>query len=145
MVFVGVFGTRLRQLRLERRWKMKDFAEKVSELSDSTFTVNSLSNWELKGTEPPYDILAVISKVLDVSTDYLIGASDNPLNISISDEQQERCNQLYEQLLNLPTIKQEKLKLELDAYLNFFNYKEKQLHMDFETFANYLQNEIKNS
>ncbi|CGG62414.1 transcriptional regulator [Streptococcus pneumoniae] len=87
---MNIFSERLRKLRQERSWSMKELGEKLSEVVGSSFSSASVSNWEKKGSEPPYNILAAIAQIFDVSADYLIGISDTPtLNNEIATEKIE--------------------------------------------------------
>ncbi|MGE6619259.1 helix-turn-helix domain-containing protein [Bacillus mycoides] len=75
---MNYFSERLRILRQERNWSMRELGEKISAISGSTFTIASISNWETKGAEPPYNVLRLLATLFNVSSDYLIGISDTP-------------------------------------------------------------------
>ena len=169
---MNIFSERLRKLRQERSWTMKELGERISEVAGSSFSSASVSNWEKKGSEPPYNILAAIAQIFDVSADYLIGISETPtqnsesptekiehtqdiinnveLYLTISEHAKKqdiytKVKELHQQILILPTEKQERLEKELTEYLRFFGYKYDQLHVDFVNFTNYLQHELKAS
>ncbi|MGR5881019.1 helix-turn-helix domain-containing protein [Bacillus paranthracis] len=78
-----IFNDRLKKLRQQQRWTMKELAEEINKFVDSPFSVSSVSNWENKGSEPPYNILCAIAKAFNVSSDYLIGLSDQATNTNI--------------------------------------------------------------
>lgn len=60
-------GERIRKLRKERGWTQSDLAKKVNVSSQV------VSNWERKYTDPDHDDISRLSKILDVSTDFLLG------------------------------------------------------------------------
>ncbi|MCQ6529807.1 helix-turn-helix domain-containing protein [Bacillus mycoides] len=150
---MNIFSERLRKLRQERGWTMKELGERISEVVGSSFSSASVANWEKKGSEPPYNILAAIAQVFGVSSDYLIGISETPTqNSELSTEKIEhkqdiytKVKDLHQQILVLPSKRQERLEKELTEYLKFFGYKYDQLHVDFVNFTNYLQHELKAS
>lgn len=169
---MNIFSERLRKLRQERGWTMKELGERISEVVGSSFSSASVANWEKKGSEPPYNILAAIAQIFGVSSDYLIGISETPtqnselstekiehkqdiinnvelyLTISEHEKKQDiytKVKDLHQQILVLPSKKQERLEKELTEYLKFFEYKYDQLHVDFVNFTNYLQHELKTS
>ncbi|WP_423116058.1 helix-turn-helix domain-containing protein [Bacillus thuringiensis] len=166
---MNIFSERLRKLRQERSWSMKELGEKLSEVVGSSFSSASVSNWEKKGSEPPYNILAALAQIFNVSADYLIGISDTAtlnneaptekiehkqdiinnvelyLTISEHEKKQDiytKVKELHQEILLLPDEKQERLEKELTEYLRFFGYKYDQLHIDFVNFTNYLQHEL---
>lgn len=66
-----MFGKRLRTLRKERKLTMKEFGEKFS-LAEST-----ISGYENGNRKPDMDILSKFADYFSVSTDYLLGRTDN--------------------------------------------------------------------
>ncbi|QWH76024.1 XRE family transcriptional regulator (plasmid) [Bacillus mycoides] len=169
---MNIFSERLRKLRQNRNWTMKELGERISKIADSPFSSASVANWEKKGSEPPYNILAAIAQVFDVSADYLIGIGNTPnqdsklstdeikhkqdiinnieLYLTINEHERKqniykKVKDLHQQILVLPPKRQERLEKELTEYLKFFEYKYDQLHIDFDNFTNYLQHELKTS
>lgn len=65
-----IFAERLRALRVENKFSMKMLAEKIG-TSDV-----AINNWENKINEPKISYLYRLAKVLNVSSDYLIGLED---------------------------------------------------------------------
>jgi transcriptional regulator with XRE-family HTH domain len=65
LVFMN-FGKKLRELRKERNLKQSDVAEAVG--VDKVH----VSNWEIGKTKPSLDSVAGVSKLFNVSIDYLI-------------------------------------------------------------------------
>lgn len=159
-----IFNDRLKKLRQQQRWTMKELAEEINKFVDSPFSVSSVSNWENKGSEPPYNILCAIAKAFNVSSDYLIGLSDQETNTNIpslqsnEDTQKEiqstiktdqiqqdiqvKVQHIQDQLGVLSPEKKELLDKELIEYLNFFDYKYNMLYKEFLSFTNYIQREI---
>lgn len=61
---------RLRELRLEKGLRLKDVAEAMG------VTLRTISNYEAGIREPSLDMLVKLCKFFDVSSDYLLGLSD---------------------------------------------------------------------
>lgn len=68
-------GDRIKELRLERGWSQQDLADRMD------MNRVNISNYE-RGTinNMPSDALVKFSNVFDVSTDYLLGKSNNKSN-----------------------------------------------------------------
>lgn len=64
-------GTKIQKLRESLNLTQKELADKVG-ITDAT-----LSRYENNKREPKAEILARMAKVLNVTTDYLIGRTDN--------------------------------------------------------------------
>lgn len=76
---MNMFGKRIRDLRQQRGWTMKDLSmqlNKVMNTSTGTLGVPTISNWEHKGSEPPYSVLVALATIFEVSSDFLIGLTD---------------------------------------------------------------------
>ncbi len=100
-----MFRERLRNTRESLEISQTQMADMLG------IAVTTYRNYENTTREPNYDILKNISKVLNVSTDYLLGIdSDNNYidNISL------KCSQLSN-----------KSQLELDSFIDYLIYKEK--------------------
>ncbi|MBX5437666.1 MAG: helix-turn-helix transcriptional regulator [Alicyclobacillaceae bacterium] len=65
-------GKRLRQTRLRRGLTQSQLAERLG------MTEANLSNYERDRTTPPSERLQQIAEILDVTTDYLLGRTDDP-------------------------------------------------------------------
>ncbi len=61
---------RLRELRLEKGLRLKDVAEAMG------VTLRTISNYEAGIREPSLDMLIKLCKFFEVSSDYLLGLSD---------------------------------------------------------------------
>ncbi len=68
---INKFGERLRELRLEKGWSQQQMAEALG------YKKHSVSNWEVRGKQPDYDVLMEIAKLFNVTTDYLLGMTDD--------------------------------------------------------------------
>ncbi|MBQ0017532.1 MAG: helix-turn-helix transcriptional regulator [Clostridiales bacterium] len=65
-----IFSERLRELRVEKGLSMKQLAVKLNT------TDAAISNWENEVNEPKISYLVSIANFFEVSTDYLLGLSD---------------------------------------------------------------------
>lgn len=64
-------GTRLRELRQKRKLRLEQVAEIIG-VNKST-----VSSYENGGRQPSYDILVSLARLFRVSTDYLLGLTDD--------------------------------------------------------------------
>lgn len=64
------FAARLREVRMERELTQDELAKLLS------VNQRTISNWEREVNKPDLDMLINVSKVLDVSADYLLGIKD---------------------------------------------------------------------
>ena len=67
----SVFSARLTALRKEHNMTQSDLAKVLHK------TRSTVSGYETEGKEPDYDLLCSIAQYFGVSTDYLLGISDN--------------------------------------------------------------------
>ncbi|PGA56727.1 helix-turn-helix domain-containing protein [Bacillus pseudomycoides] len=164
---MSIFGARVKTLRLDRGWSMKQLGEEISKLSGSPLPQTTVSNWENKGSEPPYNILVFTSTALEVSTDYLLGKTDElqfeqhtlkdavltrpdctegVTNIDNNNNSslQSLIQDLKQEINNLPITKKESIDSDLKEYLEFLEYKQEKLLTDFKTFSKYIKYQIKN-
>lgn len=74
------FAMRLKKLREETGYSQKDFAKKLG-IPSTTY-----NNYETGFREPDFDVLKELSKALNVSTDYLLGATDNTEPLALKEE-----------------------------------------------------------
>lgn len=70
----------IKKLRMQRGLKQAELAQ--------IFGVrqNTLSTWETGKHDPDYDMLVSIAKYFDVSTDYLLGKTDDPHGLPSQEE-----------------------------------------------------------
>lgn len=81
-------GSRLKKLRLQKKLSQKEFA-KLFNLAEST-----IGMYERGERKPDYETLLLIADYFKVSTDYLLGNSDNAKTL----------NQDFEKFKNNPTL-----------------------------------------
>ncbi len=97
---------RLLELRTENNWSQRDVAKKLF-ISQGTY-----NNWENGKTQPSIEQLISLSKLFDVSIDYIVG---NSLDLEIRTPPQKQtivnCNQLIKNI----EFELEKLKETLNA------------------------------
>ncbi|HDR7494127.1 TPA: helix-turn-helix domain-containing protein [Bacillus cereus] len=164
---MSIFGARVKTLRLERGWSMKQLGEEISKLSGSPLPQTTVSNWENKGSEPPYNILVFTSTALEVSTDYLLGKTDElqfeqhtlkdavltrpdctedvaNIDNNSNSSLQSLIQDLKQEINNLPITKKESIDSDLKEYLEFLEFKQEKLLTDFKTFSKYIKYQIKN-
>ncbi|WP_181438666.1 helix-turn-helix domain-containing protein [Paenibacillus sambharensis] len=77
---MSTLGNKLKQLRREKRWTLAEVAEKLGLRGHSTY-----SNWEYDRTQPDAEMIAKLSKVYSVSTDFLLGRTEDP-NHNLSED-----------------------------------------------------------
>lgn len=65
-------GERIRELRLKRNFKQDEIAEKLG-MKRSNF-----SSYETGRTIPPSNVLSELATILNTSSDYLLGKTENP-------------------------------------------------------------------
>lgn len=63
---------RLRKLRLEKKYTHESLAEKLS------MSIRMVARYESGITDPTGDVITRIADVFNVSTDYLLGRTDDP-------------------------------------------------------------------
>ena len=71
-----MLNKRIYELRLSRNWTQVQLAYKLG------VTKQTVSNWENDNIQPSIEMLIKISKIFDVSTDYLLGLTPtNYINV----------------------------------------------------------------
>ena len=71
MIYMDIFCTRIKELRLENGLTQKQLAEKLH-------TTNSaVCDWEKGRTQPDLETLASVAEFFGVSADYLLGLADD--------------------------------------------------------------------
>jgi len=80
-----MIGERIKELRKSRKLTLKQFGIQFG-LSEST-----ISQYENENRTPDYEVLKKIADFFEVSTDYLLGRTDEPSTKSL-DEQLEGVN-----------------------------------------------------
>ena len=67
-----MYGSRLKELRNKAHWTIEEVAEKL-EVSRSTY-----AGYETEDRKPPINNLIKLSKLFNVSVDYILGLTDEP-------------------------------------------------------------------
>lgn len=73
---MDIFSIRLKEERKAKEYSQRDFA-KLLEISQSTYSGYELIG-EKGGRQPSFDTIRKISKLLDISVDYLLGLKAEP-------------------------------------------------------------------
>lgn len=68
---MSTFGEKIKDLRKEQNLTQKEMAQALS------VTVSTLSHWECDYQEPSFKDLSLLANYFDVSTDYLLGVSED--------------------------------------------------------------------
>ena len=68
---MNTFGEKIRDLRKEKNLTQKEMAQALS------VTISTLSHWECEYQEPSFKDLVSLADFFEVSTDYLLGLSEN--------------------------------------------------------------------
>lgn len=64
------FSERLRELRKEKGLTQTELGALIG------YKKMSISDWEVRGKQPDYDVLIKLVKVLNTTADYLLGITD---------------------------------------------------------------------
>ena len=100
-----MFRERLRQTREEKNISQTEMASKLG------IAVTTYRNYENTSREPNYDILVNISKVLNVSIDYLLGNDS-------------RISTVENMVMQTENLSDASLK-NISEYIEYLNYKER--------------------
>lgn len=84
-------GKRLKSLREEKELTQKDLADMLG------LTPKAISFYELGSREPSSEVLINMARILDTTTDYLLGYSDSKTNKEIPVRMQKDLNKFLEQ------------------------------------------------
>ena len=105
------FGEKIKRLRNERNWT-QDFVSKKLNISSP-----ALSRYESGACEPKdLAMISEFAKLYGVTTDYLLGLSDEQNNIAPQGNDKEFAN-FYESYKDLDDADKEILKATLDAFV----------------------------
>lgn len=66
-------GTLLKELRIENNLTQEELANKLNELHDIKLNKGMISKWESNKSEPRFEYVKYLSKLYNVSIDYLLG------------------------------------------------------------------------
>ena len=87
-----MLAKRLRELREENEYTQKDIADKIG------LTKSAYGYYERGKIVPDAQTLVQLSKIFDVTTDYLLGLSDDKKPIEDITERQKKAIRLTDQL-----------------------------------------------
>lgn len=87
-----MLAKRLRELREENEYTQKDIADKIG------LTKSAYGYYERGKSVPDAQTLVQLSKIFDVTTDYLLGLSDDKKPIEDLTEKQKQALRLADQL-----------------------------------------------
>lgn len=96
IVYLPEIGLKIRQLRVQRNMSQISLAQQLG-VSKSV-----ISSYENGVHLPPYDVLIQISRIFNVSTDYLLGVNTNKsINVDgLTDTQIEALTKIVNELKN---------------------------------------------
>lgn len=113
-----MFGKRLREIRLKRELTLDELAAKYNAMFDGGLNKGTLSKYENGKQEPVVGTVRNLAVILNVSADYLLGATDSspsaedgkpfliisnrngqPVKIALTDEQLERAQKALELII----------------------------------------------
>lgn len=83
-----MIGDKLKKLRQGKKLTQTEFADKIG-ISRGTY-----AHYEINKRHPDYQTLIKIAKFFDVSTDYLLGVTDNP---SRDENKEQKLKEFLEQ------------------------------------------------
>lgn len=92
-------GERIKNLRKELGWTQSFLAKKVN------VSPQVVSNWERRYTDPDHDDITRLSKVFEVSTDYLLGRTDAKIVPKANTTNDQAMNDVIREYNRLPPHK----------------------------------------
>ena len=126
---MSILGERLKQLRSKKELTQAEMAKEIG-ISQSTYAL-----YETDKRQPDYDKLFSIAQYFAVTTDYLLGVSDDPRphNPSTGKEASARETRQLEQLLEMdgltfkgaPLSEDDRNKIKAALEIAFWDAKEK--------------------
>ena len=115
-----IIGKRIKELRKKMKMTQEDLANQMR------ISRSALANYESGLREPNGDILVNFSRILNTSTDYLLGNTDDPRSLKeIHQFQKDKPSCEYNELIsidhykNLPSI----ARKEIEDYIEFIVHK----------------------
>ena len=102
MIIVGIFGERLKQIRIARGISQKIIADNAG------VATAQISRYEAGLQSPTEEVIRRIAQFLGVSADYLLGLTDDP-----TPKSGELPEFLKEKLSKMEQMKEEKLSVKL--------------------------------
>lgn len=111
---------RLRELRLALGWTQQDVVNELKTRVGIVIRPNHLSNCEQGVKSPSLPLLAGLATVLETSTDYLLGLTDNRSSVRAIEASVQvggTGGQLNQVIARLPRDKQDELLSVAEAYI----------------------------
>lgn len=93
-VLIMKYGEILKKLRIERGLSQKELTDRLA-INRSTY-----ARYETSSTQPDFDTLKLLAEFFNVTTDYLLGNTNNPAPLS----QQEKDEAEFQAFANNPTL-----------------------------------------
>ncbi|HHT7239762.1 TPA: helix-turn-helix domain-containing protein [Bacillus cereus] len=109
---------RIKKIRKERKWSQKELGEKV-DVSESF-----ISKVESGKKQPSREVTAKIAEVLNVTTDYLLGRSEDPeINEQENNIVTEEGKNILALIESLPEDERKKAWEQLEMYVTYMQNK----------------------
>lgn len=109
-----ILSIRVKELRRERKWSQKELGEKV-DVSESF-----ISKVESGKKQPSRDVTTKIAEVLNVTTDYLLGRSEDTRATEEQDKKSTIMGKKIEELIaQLPENEQEEAWKQLEMFVHY--------------------------
>ena len=112
------FGEKIKDLRKEKTLTQKEMAQALS------ITVSTLSHWECDYQEPSFKDVVMLANYFDVSTDYLLGKSDDFGNISVKTETAPAHPKESQELLDIFDSLDKFHQVQVLEYARYFSMRE---------------------
>ncbi len=93
------FGDKLKECRRAKNMTLEELALKYNRRFDGGLSKGTLSKYENNKQEPLVSVVTNLTEILDVSSDYLLGRSDNPNPVDFEDNSLEN-----EKVYNVPVF-----------------------------------------
>lgn len=77
-MFLYNFGDKLKECRRAKNMTLEELAQKYNRRFDGGLSKGTLSKYENNKQEPLVSVVTNLTEILDVSSDYLLGRTDNP-------------------------------------------------------------------
>ncbi|WP_144526170.1 helix-turn-helix domain-containing protein [Bacillus pumilus] len=113
-----MLGDRIRSLREKHNLTQEQIAKKIG-ISRGTY-----AHYEINKRRPDYETLIKIAEIFDVSTDYLVGRSDNP-GYKIIDDNKLESDPDLQIAFNAATDFSEEARKQTIDFINYIREKEK--------------------
>lgn len=109
----NIFKDRLKESRTKKGFTLESLANEINIRLDKKYTASTVGNWEGSVSNPSLEVLIEISKILEVSIDYLLGGLPQASTGNQVREPQETYNN---------KLREENLKLmyKCEAFLEAF-------------------------